>query len=202
MAPADNTYSRFVAWMKILLPLLALALLSTLFLVARTIDPAQNLPFADIDVDDLAREQRIGRPNYSGTTADGAAISLAAESARPDPEDPKRITGAGVRAAIDLPSGDRVEIAANAMRLDTAARVITLSDGVVVETSDGYTLRTAAIDVAMDRTRVEATAPAEVDGPLGRLAAGRFVLTGGGTDRRPYVLVFKSGVKLVYDPNE
>jgi len=77
----DNTYSRVVAWAKVLLPLLALALLSTLFLVARTVDPAQKLPFADIDVDAIAREQRIGAPKFNGVTKEGTAISLSADSA-------------------------------------------------------------------------------------------------------------------------
>jgi hypothetical protein len=35
--------------MKIVLPLAALAILSTLFLVSRTIDPTESIPFADID---------------------------------------------------------------------------------------------------------------------------------------------------------
>jgi len=65
MAACDNTYSRVVAWLRIALPLLALAILSTLFLLARTIDPAQNLPYADIDIDELTREQRIGNPQFA-----------------------------------------------------------------------------------------------------------------------------------------
>ena len=100
MVVADNTYSRLVAWLKILFPLIALAILSTLFLVARTVDPAQDLPYADVDVAELAREQRIGQPNYSGVTADGAAISLSARSALPDADNPRRITGTDVNADI------------------------------------------------------------------------------------------------------
>ncbi len=68
MATYDNTYSRVVAWLKILLPLLALAILSTLFLVARTIDPAQNIPYADVDIDELDartadRQAELFRPD-------------------------------------------------------------------------------------------------------------------------------------------
>ena len=150
----DNTYSRIIAWLKILLPLLALAILSTLFLVARTINPAQELPFADVDVDELAREQRIGKPNYSGVTSDGSAISLSAASAQPDPNDPNNLTGEQVTAAIDLASGNLITVDAQRMRLDNTLGQATLRDEVIVTTDDGYQLRTNKIDIALSRVDV------------------------------------------------
>ena len=44
-----DRYSRMVAIFKVLLPLAALAILSTLFLLSRTIDPTTTIPFADQD---------------------------------------------------------------------------------------------------------------------------------------------------------
>ena len=202
MATYDNTYSRVVAWMKIILPLLALAILSTLFLVARTIDPAQNLPFADVDVDELAREQRIGQPDYSSVTADGAAISLSAESARPDPNDPNRIDGTAIRAAIDMPGGGRIDIDSQRMQIDNTAGLAKLRDGVVVRSDDGITLTSETLDIALDSTRFESDTPVRLEGPAGTLTADRFQLTGNGSASQPYVLVFKGHVKLIYDLNE
>ena len=167
MAAPDNTYSRVVGWLKILLPLLALGILSTLFLVARTIDPAQNLPFADVDIEEMAREQRIGQPNYSSVTRDGAAISLSAESARPDPADPEKLSGEAISAAIDLPNGNRIDIAADRMQIDNTARRATLSNGVIVQTSDGYVLQTEAVEIALDATRVQSASPTTVTTPIG-----------------------------------
>jgi lipopolysaccharide export system protein LptC len=63
MAAAIDGYSRLVAWLKIILPLIALGILATLFLVSRTIDPSQTIPYADVDVQDLARNQRVGAPS-------------------------------------------------------------------------------------------------------------------------------------------
>ena len=54
---APNTYSTVVSWAKIILPLVALGLLSTLFLFSRTPDPNRAIPFAAVDVEELAREQ-------------------------------------------------------------------------------------------------------------------------------------------------
>ena len=73
MARAD-AHTRVVTWLKIALPLAALAILSTLFLLADKIDPEDALPYAEVDVEDLAREPRMTLPSNAGTTSDGAAL--------------------------------------------------------------------------------------------------------------------------------
>jgi len=202
MSTHDNTYSRVISWLKILLPLLALGLLSTLFLVARTVDPAQDLPFADVDVDELASQQRIGKPHYSAVTPSGASVSVSATSARPDPTNPARISGTGIRAGIELTNGNRVDIAAATMLLDTGAGLAQLADGVQIETSNGYTLHTQSAEIALDATRLSSTTPTRISAPIGKISADSFVLTDDNNSDKPYVLVFKGHVKLVYDPNE
>ena len=82
MARADR-HTRVVGWLKVALPPAALAILSTLFLVARRIDPEAALPYAEVDVEDLAREPRMTAPTYAGLTSDGAALTLSAKEARP-----------------------------------------------------------------------------------------------------------------------
>ena len=82
MARADF-HSRLVGWLKVVLPLAALAILSTLFLLADRIDPTAAIPYAEVDVKDLVRDPRMTAPAYAGTTADGAGITLSATEARP-----------------------------------------------------------------------------------------------------------------------
>jgi len=202
MVMHDNTYSRVVAWLKILLPLLALALLSTLFLVARAVDPAQQLPFADVDIDDLADRQRIGGPNYSSVTEDGAAISVSAESAQPDPEDAEKLNGLVVRAEIALPAGPVVKISSASMQLNHVTGLATLNDGVKIDTSDGYEMRTRTLEVALDATRVASDSKVQVTGPVGRISADSFALVKGPETDAAYVLVFKGHVKLIYGANK
>ena len=66
MARADNAWSRWVALLKIVLPLIALALLSSIFLLSRTIDPTATIPFTEVDVEDRVREPRLTEPKFSG----------------------------------------------------------------------------------------------------------------------------------------
>jgi len=202
MAMADNTYSRVIGWLKILLPLLALGILSTLFLVARTVDPAQDLPFADVDIDELAEEQRIGRPEYSAVTSDGAAISLLAERASPDPDSADALSGDAISADIDLPNGTTVNVMAGRMKVDRTDDLAQLSGGVLLTTSDGYVIDTEQVDIALGRTDIRSHSRTTVEAPIGRLTAGQFSLTSGNEGDGAYVLVFKGRVKLIYDPRE
>ena len=105
MARVDNRYSRFVQWAKIIFPLVALGLLSTMFLLSRTLDPSNAIPFADIDVEKIAREQQLTSPRFSGTTSDGSSIVVDAESALPNLTDPRKLSIKKVVARIESQNG-------------------------------------------------------------------------------------------------
>ena len=62
MATAGDGHSRLVFWLKIVLPLIALAILSTLFLVSRNIGGDGTVPFSDVDLDALARDPQLTAP--------------------------------------------------------------------------------------------------------------------------------------------
>ncbi|MDJ0825909.1 MAG: LPS export ABC transporter periplasmic protein LptC [Rhodobacter sp.] len=202
MVRTDDTYSRVIAWLKILLPLVALGILSILFLVARTIDPAQDLPFADVDIDEITRDQRVSRPNFSSVTADGAAITLSASTARPVPGSPDIITGDNIAAAIDLAGGSRIDIRADAAVIDSIAQLAELQGGVVLHSSEGITLKTDALSVSLETSQLASDSAIALTGPHGRLTAGSFRTQGDGSDGNPYVVVFKDRVELIYDPEQ
>lgn len=198
MATYADTYSRMVAWLKFALPLVALAILSTLFLLARTLDPERAIPYADVDVDQMVREERVTAPNYSGVTRDGSAISILADVARPDQQDPQRMTASSVVGRIDMPNGMVTDIEAPRARIDTAGGLARLEGGVTIVTSTGYRMTTEALDAALDETDIASDGAVKADGPPGRLTAGSMHLTR--EEGRGYLLVFNGGVRLVYDP--
>ena len=79
----DNRHSRWVARMKVALPLAALAILSTLFLVADRRGSGDTIPFSEVEIDRILTEGRIANPDYSGVGTDGAAVTLRAVEAQP-----------------------------------------------------------------------------------------------------------------------
>jgi len=202
MPSRDNAYTRFITLAKIGLPLAALALLSTLFLISRNIDPTESIPYATVDVEELVREPRVTAPNYSGVTTDGTAIAVQAETARPDPDNPDRASADVVTARLDFADGSSADIASAEGTVDTDEGLAYLEGGVVIDTSTGYRITTEALTTALERTSVVAESTVEATGPLGRLTAGRMQIDEDEEAPGQYVLVFKGGVKLVYEPGK
>ena len=196
----DNRHSRVVALAKVALPLTALVLLSTLFLVSERVDPSTASLYADVNVEDLAREPRIGTPQYAGMTEDGAAVMVRATAATPDPNN----TGATAQdmvAKIEAKDGLVADITARTGRIDPSQGQILLRGGVAMQTSTGYRMSSAEMALATDRSRVTAPEAVHGESPLGRIDAGNMELSRPSADA-PYDLVFNGGVKLIYQPEE
>lgn len=198
MARVDR-HTRLVGWLKVILPLTALAILSTLFLVARRVDPEAALPYAEVDVEDLAREPRMTAPTYAGTTEDGAALTLSASEARPA-ADGTPAKAAGLRLELATPDGGQTELLAAEAVMDDATRQVLMSGGVVLTTSSGYRLETAEVAAKLDRTGLESRTPVVATGPAGEIRAESMVLSQDNRTPGAYVLVFKGGVRLIYQP--
>lgn len=198
MARADR-HTRVVGWLKVALPLMALAILATLFLLADRIDPDAALPYAEVDVQDRAREPRMTAPTYAGTTSDGAALTLSADDARPE-SDGAPGKASGLRLQLDTPDGGQTELMAATAVMDQEERQIVLSGGVSIATSTGYKLQTAEVTAKLDRSGLESRSPVTATGPGGEISAEGMILSQDIRTPGAYVLVFKGGVRLVYLP--
>lgn len=192
-----DSHSRLVGWLKVALPLTALAILSTLFLIARKIDPDAALPYAEVDIADRLREPRMTAPAFSGVTRDGAAITVTAAEARPGSES---ASAAQVAAQIVTPDGGRTALSAGQVTLDQTADTLTLGGGVQIATPQGYEIRTDGLRMALDRTSAESAGRVEGFGPAGQVEAGGLTMTTDAAAPGSYVLVFNHGVSLIYRP--
>jgi lipopolysaccharide export system protein LptC len=193
-----DVHSRLVSWMKIALPLAALAILSTLFLFSRKIDPSDAIPYAEVDIEERLREPRMTDATYSGVTEDGSAINLRAAAAVPEADGNARATG--LSATLDAPDGSNTTFAAATGQLDNVSGMIALTGGVKVATSTGYHIRSGEVRIALDRTSVLAPGLINADGPPGKLTADRMTLTSADPKTGKYQLVFTGNVKLIYQP--
>ncbi|MDP2083312.1 MAG: hypothetical protein U0934_18345 [Pseudotabrizicola sp.] len=193
-------HSRMIGWLKIVLPLLALVILSTLFLVARTVNPDDAIPYAEVDVEDRLREPRMTSPTYAGLTSDGAALTVTADEARPAAE-----TGAGASATalnglLETPDGGRTELTAGTGQINTAARQILLSGGVTISSSTGWQVQGETMTADMDVTNISVPSAVIATGPAGVVTANALQLTQASGDSGRYLLVFNGAVKLIYQP--
>ena len=198
MALTDAAHSRLVGALRVLLPLAALALLSTLFLLARPRDPDAALPYAQVDIAEMLREQRLTAPTYSGVTHEGDEVIFTAATAHPGGAD-----GSGARAMAPvlrlIGAAGETRAAAAEGHIDPAAQMLVLQGAVTVDTADGLRLDTAILRASLDRSRLESPGPVVAEGPQGRIEAGGFTLTRGAASGQE-VVVFNGGVKLLYRP--
>lgn len=196
----DNFHSTAVAWLKVALPLLALAILSTLFLVSRTIDPSDAIPFAEVDIADRVREPRLTAPTWAGVTDDGAALTIAADEARPKQNGSTGATAAALIMDLQTPDGGSTKLVAAQGVIDNVQKALKVSGGVIITTSTGYELQTEAMSAAMDRTSLISDTAVAGKGPVGTLTGGAMELRQADDGTDSYVLILKNGVKLLYKP--
>ncbi|MCI5112797.1 MAG: hypothetical protein MRY75_19810 [Marivita sp.] len=192
-------YSRLIAWLKILLPLGALALLSTIFLYARGPDPIATIPVLTGGADPTLTEQ-VGSPFYAGTTENGQGLTLAARQARFSAPDDSGMIAEDLRAVIDIRDGSRIVIDAVIGQMEEGDR-LRLREGVILESSAGYTVRTNGLDAEIDRVAIESTDSVAADGPGVTLSAGKLRVEETG-DNSDIQLLFTEGVKLIYIPQQ
>ncbi|MGB3407141.1 MAG: hypothetical protein WBA67_06565 [Jannaschia sp.] len=195
---ADSTHTRIVKGARVILPVLALGLLSTLFLLARTVNPDDALPFADVDVSERARDQQLTAPRFAGVSRDGTEYSLIADVARPEPTDPRVLWAETVNLHLTDAAGVGAIITSLAGQIDTASRNLILEGNVFIVTSSGYELRAERMEGSLGRLDIRATGGVTGDGPLGTLRADEVSLSeqDGGAQR----LLFTGGVDLLYKP--
>ena len=194
-----DRYSLIVAWLKVILPLVALGILSTLFLISRAVDPPSTIPFADTEVQERLTNQMVTGPYYSGTTIDGDQIALVAEEIRT----PDGRLGANKAenpdVTIDLVGGTQVTIISDKADVNIAADTTDLFGNVIVTTSQGYVLRSELLNLKMSQIEVISPEDVVVTAPFGHIEAGAMHLFTPEQENTRHLL-FTGGVKLLYHP--
>lgn len=199
MAVGDNTYSLLVAWLKILLPLAALGLLSVLFLLARSHEPAEAPRWVEGRPAERQAGEQVTRPSFAGVTEDGTRLTVTARRALPEPGAEGRAVTEELRAMADLPDGSQIRLAARTGLLDETEGYVQLAGGVEVESSVGYRVAAERFRIQLERLAMDSGGPVTGRGPAGLIEAGRLQVEGatGETGAR---LLFTEGVKLLYEP--
>lgn len=198
MLRGETLHSRLVGALRLLLPLMALALLSTLFLLPREIDPSRALPYATVDAEALARDPRITEPRFSGMTDDGTAVTMTARSVRIAAGPDETIRAEGAEAIFAAADGSLRTFTARDAELDRAGGWLELRGDVRMTDSRGYSVESGHIRTSLDRDVAESPGPVVAVGPQGRIEAGAMRLTAGDAGR----MQFTGGVRLLHPPPE
>lgn len=191
--------TRIVRWLRVLLPLVALAILSTLFLLSKKPGEDPAIPYADVDAEELAREPQMVLPEFAGVTGDGAAVTLRADQVRTE-------GGAGGEASrlrMTWRAGDGLAADLTAPGGAMEEGMISLTGGVRITTSSGWAMTTPQVDspTGDGQGQPVMVAPEEVNAfaPFGQLTAGAMDLSRADA-AGDHLLNFTKGVRLIYQP--
>jgi len=192
--------------LRLVLPLSALALLSTVFLLSTGVDPQRAVEMSDINVEELTREPRIGEARFAGVTIDATAITIVAHSVRSAgdlrEDGPVLLYLDTPRGELEFPTGRIATFRGAEGRIDQSQDEIMLQGAVVLETSDGYIMTMPTLISAIQTTHVQGMGGIAGQAPAGDISADTVELTLSDDETEGYLLAFKGNVRLIYFPDD
>lgn len=191
-------YSRIVRWMKIALPVGAILLIGMIFLVGRE-------RAAIFDADSAAQLAAVGtgmrldNPRFSGVTEDGDPFVVTADWALPDGAMPDRIDLENPVGELQM-DDETVTVTAATGELFRKEERLHLSGNVLLETSDGYRVRTPSVEVDMAAKTAEAPQRLHAEGPRGGIEADRVRVIRGEGGKNDVTVRFEGNVRVNWRP--
>ncbi|MEM0946966.1 MAG: LPS export ABC transporter periplasmic protein LptC [Pseudomonadota bacterium] len=193
----ERLHSGLVAGAKILLPLAALGILSSVVYFARDNEDVREIPFVDVDGPEYERE-RVTRPDYVTVTDDGGALRITALEVVPSPEDRNVLIADSIAGRLETASGRIVQATSPTGWLNTTNDQAELTGIVSVDSSDGFHVLTETLSARLDVTYIQSGGPVWGEAPFGQIEAGAMSL--GEPDTQSDLLRFTDGVKVIYQP--
>jgi lipopolysaccharide export system protein LptC len=189
-------YSRFVAIAKLVLPLVAAALLALVWAwpSLRATDLRFRLGFSDFVTRETAGPSMIN-PRYVGTDKDHKPFSITSDVARNSAIDRMKIDLEVPKGDIVLNDGTWLILTAETGVYARTAKTLDLFGGVTLFHDSGYEIRTDSAYVDLEKGTAEGDRPVRGQGPFGDLRSEGFILLDKGK-----VIHFTGKSKLVIHP--
>jgi lipopolysaccharide export system protein LptC len=189
-----DLYSKFIGLLKVALASTAVALMSSVFLLARA--PVKDGSILYAEYEQVAREQRMSELQSGGLSDDGSIVKLDAlvAVAKGDVTTAETLT-----ANIVSADGTYIDIRAIAGEINSATQTLRLTDLVWLKTSSNYEMEAFGLTADMNTGRIVSDGAVEVQAPYGTLTAGQLIIETP-VDSEGQKMVFQNGVELVYIP--
>lgn len=196
-------YTRMVRALKLGLPIAALSLLAAVFLVSREDEIEGGLIFSNADLEAMGTGLRVTNPNFSGSSTRGDIYDFVAASVVPQDLAMTVAAIADLSGTIRFAGGSMLDLIAAEADFDMENQTMVLSDGIELQTSNGYTASAGRVDVDLTQATLVGTGGVTASGPMGDIEAERLEMnpiTRLGLESDA-VVTFIGGVRLRYIPN-
>ncbi len=203
MAEGRDLRSRLVSILKVGLPLVALGLISALFLIQGDEGGNQGeVLFSQGDIEALGNGLRVSNPTLTGTTQTSDRFRFTADLVIPDAAPPTRAEVTGLQGRMEFANGPIVDVKAPNAELELKTQRMTLSGLVRIVTSSGYRMHANKMLLDLSLGELEASESVETTGPLGRITSGtlRIEPEGKSQTNTAHLISFGNGVRLLYHP--
>ena len=192
----DARYSRFVALLRYLLPILAVALLALVAIwpqIHGGID-GFRLQALKLDPSDIST-LRMSRARYQGIDENDRPYRLTAEGAIQNPRDKNLVALEIPQAELTMENGSQVTVAAESGVYNGSGKTLDLMGKVRVTRDDGYVFETEVARVDLAAGTVAGDDPVVGHGPGGTIRAEGFRVLQKGA-----VVEFRGASRLLLPP--
>lgn len=194
-------YSRTVNWMKIVLPVGAIALILTIFLTGEDRGAVIDMQ-STANVAALGAGLKLENPRFAGQTDAGDPFIVTARSALPDGAVPDRIELDQPSGEVRLSDGIRLVVTALAGEMFRKDEELHLNGSVQLETSNGYTAQTDRVELDLANKTAVAPGMVQAEGPLGGIRADRLSVVRKTPEAKDVTVRFEGNVKVTYIPQD
>ncbi|MGO1119145.1 LPS export ABC transporter periplasmic protein LptC [Rhodovibrionaceae bacterium A322] len=189
-------YSRFVGFMKFVLPALAVALILLIIVWPRL--EADEKSFR-LGISDLAAELTSNsvmvNPRFAGMDENGRPFNVTAENASQEQYGADAIDLEEPRADMELEDGAWLALAASQGRYKRESEFLTLRGNVSLFHDEGFEVRTEEADVDLAAGRAEGNQTVEAQGPFGTIVGEGFRI-----EERGNIIQFTGRSRLLIYP--
>jgi lipopolysaccharide export system protein LptC len=202
VAADPGLHSRIVGILKVGLPLVALGMLASIFLVQTDDSLGGNIVFSQGDIDALGEGLKITNPTFTGTTAGQDRFRFTAALVEPDAAPPERARITTLAGEVALHNGPTVELEADTGDLHIPTERLDVAGDVRISTSEGYRIHAEQATLDLAAGSIVAGNAVETTGPLGRIDSGSLAVAPAASSGEARRFSFGNGVRLIYEPSD
>lgn len=181
MTKAGGSYTRFANSMRIILPLVAMAIVVLVIAWPQLTERPKRF---SLNVSDIAMTesgaQQIVNARFTGTDSKNRPYTVTADTASQAKNAPDMIDLAFPKADITLQNGAWLALSAESGTFNRKIQVLNLMGGVNIFHDVGYQLSTAAANIFMKDGSAAGDKPVSGQGPIGTVEASGFRILDGG----------------------
>lgn len=190
-------YSRLVGWLKVILPVAAVAIVISMFAYSALLDFGENTTFTVSEIERSGNELKMSQPRLTFLDKKEQEFVVTAATATQIGDRPNVWFLNSIVADMKPVDGGWMQLLSTEGELDSDAELMDLSGVIQVYTHDGYEMHATTANVNFGTGAVISKTPVQGKGPRAKLSAESMEI-----DESGDILHFEGNVRLTIEPED